>query len=132
MINILYVDDDSDDRILFNDAVQEASQDVSCTMAIDGFDALEKLSNGDLPACIYIDINMPRMTGIELLEKIKRDPACSKIPVFILSTAGSPADKIAAMKLGAVDYLIKPDTFNGMKKLLASCLMQHAVIESKR
>jgi CheY-like chemotaxis protein len=122
---ILYVEDDPDDREIFVAAIQMIDPSLTLETAIDGTEALEKLKTTNFPSCIYIDINMPKMNGIELLKSIKANPVYATIPAFIFSTAENSFFKTQAQKFGAAEYLIKPTTFEGLINLLKSCFATH-------
>ena len=74
--------------------------------AADGLEALSLL-RGDTPDLILLDLIMPKMSGLEILDLIKRDPRLNRIPVLILSNLGQDEDMQRALELGATDYLIK-------------------------
>jgi two-component system chemotaxis response regulator CheY len=74
----------------------------------DGLDALQKLADHPDAALILLDLNMPRMTGLEFLHRIKGDPVFSKIPVVIVSTEGKDEDTERGLKAGAAAYITKP------------------------
>jgi CheY-like chemotaxis protein len=115
---VLYVDDDRDDQELFTEIVKEIDPDIDCVIATDGVDALLLLPQIDTPACIFIDVNMPRMNGLELLKTIKGHPVYSSIPAIILTTSGSKMDELTALCLGASEYLTKPSSYKEFSKLL--------------
>ncbi|HLK41021.1 MAG TPA: response regulator [Polyangiaceae bacterium] len=76
--------------------------------AVDGVDALEKLAaNGDV-ALVVCDVNMPRMNGLEFLEKKNGDAACRGVPVVMLTTEGQPELIQKAKGLGAKGWIVKP------------------------
>lgn len=74
----------------------------------DGLEALGVLRS-DTPDLILLDLIMPKMSGLEVLDLVKRDPRLKDIPVLILSNLGQEADVQRCVSLGAVDYLIKND-----------------------
>jgi CheY-like chemotaxis protein len=107
--HILIVDDDEDDRELFCAAVDELNEDVSCSSARDGLDALTLLRAGKVkPDYIFLDLNMPRMNGKKCLCELKKDSALSSIPVIIYSTSKLSDDFEETMKLGAIHFVTKP------------------------
>lgn len=126
MSKILYVDDDSDDRDLFLEALSEINIGIECLLARDGVDAVQMLADGARPARIYIDINMPKMNGLQLLRALKVHPVYSQIPAFILSTSITPAERMTARSLGAADCFVKPNSLLGLKTLIATGLRQYA------
>lgn len=87
--------------------------------ADDGIKALEELSKDDfLPDCIFIDINMPRMNGIECLEKIKSIRRLQSIPVCMLSTSADPEIVKQSKQLDAKDFIVKPASITVLTDLL--------------
>lgn len=117
---ILYVDDDPDDREFFEFAFQHVESCLNLKTASDGFDALEKLGSEEDPAGIYIDINMPKMNGMELLRIIKSNPAYASIPAFIFSTTVDANSVEEAKRLGAVGAFAKPNSFKALIDQLQS------------
>ncbi len=119
---VVYVDDDEDDRDIFSEVIRAIRPDLDLVLAKDGQDALEKLRAPVYPLCMYIDMNMPKMSGMQLLRIIKDDPKLSVIPAFILTTSLTPFQKSELINLGARDYLIKPSSFEEFKSLLSANL----------
>jgi CheY-like chemotaxis protein len=122
---ILYVDDDEDDRDIFTEVVHAVRPDFHLVLAKDGVEALDKLQNFSRPLCMYIDMNMPKMNGMQLLAILKGHPQFSTIPAAILSTALTPNQTHELQSLGASDYLIKPSSFEDFKNLLRNSLSKH-------
>ena len=80
------------------------------TMAVDGEDAWHQLSSADLkPEAIILDLLLPKMNGLELLEKIRNDDACKSIPVAVLSNSFSEDAEATAKKAGADLFMLKID-----------------------
>jgi CheY-like chemotaxis protein len=104
------VDDDRVDVMAFKRAVKDLKITNELQIAGDGEQALEHLRNPDntLPCLILLDINMPRMTGIEFLRIAKQDETLRLIPVVILTTSREDQDKFESFNLGAAGYMIKP------------------------
>jgi two-component system chemotaxis response regulator CheY len=75
--------------------------------ASDGIEALELMRQEPFDAVI-LDVNMPRMNGLEFLENIKHDENLAAIPVIMLTTEGQDEDRDKAMALGATAYIVKP------------------------
>lgn len=78
-----------------------------CTECHDGLDAMRQLRGGTFDV-IMLDINMPVMDGLKLLEIVRKDPQHAGTPVVMLTTEGRPEDISRAMDLGATAYLTKP------------------------
>lgn len=119
--NILQIDDDSDDCEFFEDALRTIT-DATYTSIQNPIDALRKLINGEIkPDIIFMDINMPFMSGLELLCEIKKNTIIKNIPVILLSTSAmhEGQEKVSAAKA----YLVKPHTFNDLKNLLRQIII---------
>ena len=109
---VFLVDDDIDDQGLFLDALSEIDKDIQLVTAVNGVEALQKLSNELLvPDYIFMDLNMPLMNGIQCLKELKKVATLAKIPVVIYSTSSFSKDLEEAKKAGAFDYIIKPFSF---------------------
>lgn len=114
-VTLLLVEDDDVDVMMVERALGRAG--VPCVMrrAEDGRAALEILrgENGQtpptMPVIVFADINMPRMSGLEMLAEIRRDPALTALPVFILTTSRRPEDVRTAWALGIAGYILKED-----------------------
>ncbi|MFQ5525775.1 MAG: response regulator [Thermoanaerobaculia bacterium] len=76
--------------------------------AEDGIDGIQRLAEHADVELIVLDINMPRMNGLEFLREVKKDEALSTIPVVVVSTEGKDEDTERAMELGASAYITKP------------------------
>jgi two-component system chemotaxis response regulator CheY len=104
MKRILVVDDSPTIRQQVSLALRQAGFEVQ--EAVDGVDALTQLAT---PAAAMIcDVNMPRMNGLELLEKLRADNRCPTMPILMLTTEGEPALVERAKKAGAKGWIVKP------------------------
>jgi CheY-like chemotaxis protein len=118
--SFLLVDDDADERMLFCMALKEIVGEISCITASDGKQALDMLlAATEQPNIIFMDINMPTMSGFECMTKLKAIPQLKDIPVVIYSTSNNPRDMKVAFDLGAAHYCIKGDDLTEMKHMLA-------------
>jgi CheY-like chemotaxis protein len=106
---IVLIDDDEDDQETFRMALSEVDPSMDCTCYNSGAEALSKLTKPDsiLPEYIFLDLNMPVMSGVQFLEKIKRT-ALAKLRIVIYSTCILPKQEEKAKELGVVDVLLKP------------------------
>ena len=117
-------DDDEDDRMLFKEALQETDPDIKVVEAQNGKELIENIKNDhDLDdAIIVVDMNMPKMNGIETIKAIRDDLNLSEVPAVMLSTSSSPELKKKAIEAGATEYFTKPNSFNALiliaKKIL--------------
>ncbi len=110
---ILLVEDDAVDIM----TMQRALKDLKITNHLDitynGEEALELLMapSSEEPCIILLDLNMPRMNGIEFLKIIKQDDRFKKIPVVVLTTSREEQDKVESFNLGVAGYMIKPPDY---------------------
>lgn len=103
---ILVVDDSLTARRLLISQVVELKLEI--IEAGDGVEGLHKLAENPDVAIIFSDINMPNMTGLEMVAKLKKDPALAKIPVCMLTTETGADALIQAKELGVNSFLVKP------------------------
>ena len=110
---ILLVEDDEVDRMTVKRAMRKLKIGNALHFAENGEDALMYLNSNldNLPCIILLDINMPRMNGIEFLSIIKQKPVFRKIPVIILTTSEEAQDRANAFDLSAAGYIVKPVNF---------------------
>ena len=110
---ILLVEDSVADAKLFAIALDESGSTSEVMRAEDGDDALRKLTaivQGDIPRpdVVVLDINLPRVNGIDVLRRIKGDPELRTMPVVVFSTSRADVDIAAAYACGASSYVVKP------------------------
>lgn len=118
--NILQIDDDYDDCNFFSEALEEVSN-AAYTAIHNPVQALQKLVDSEIhPDLIFLDINMPIMNGLEVLHEIKKKEIIKNIPIIIFSTTIPLEVKNKMKDLGIMDYFIKPNDFNALKKILSS------------
>ncbi|MDO9034403.1 MAG: response regulator [Methanoregula sp.] len=123
--SILLVEDDIVDMM----SVKRALKDINVTNPLyhveNGIEALEYLADKEKPkpTIILLDLNMPKMGGIEFLSIMKKDEAIKRIPVVILTTSRAEYDKIQSYNLGVAGYMIKPvDYQQFMEVIRAMCM----------
>ena len=118
-VTCFLIDDDLDDQEIFAMAVKEFSESIRCYFADDGVKALEKLNKENfVPHFIFIDINMPRMNGIECLEHIKNINHLKSVPVCMFSTSADPLIIQKTKELGAIEFIVKPPSNYVLSQLL--------------
>lgn len=107
---ILLVEDDQVDAMTVKRALKELHVTNPLVHVENGEEALEHLRNPaiELPCIILLDLNMPKMGGIELLQVIKQDPLLKVIPVVVLTTSEEQQDKVESFSLGVAGYMAKP------------------------
>lgn len=119
----LLIDDDFDDQEIFRIALNTADPEADCVFANGGEHALKILTNKSFhPLVIFIDINMPRMNGVECLKAIKNLKRFAETPVYMISTAGSPAIIEECKQNGAIDYIIKSPSLSLLEQRLSDVL----------
>lgn len=102
---VLVVDDNTSGRQLLVDIMQSISLQV--IEAANGFEALEK-ARAHKPDLIILDVNMPGMSGFEVVEQLKSDPETAALPILMLTALATIDNRVQGLKLGADDYLTKP------------------------
>ncbi len=115
VLNILLVEDDEVDVMNVRRAFERNNVSNPLFVAGNGIEALEILRNGTVPRerrLILLDLNMPRMNGIEFLQELRSDPDLAMTPVVVLTTSNDDQDKIDAYNLNVAGYLLKPVTFS--------------------
>ncbi|MBL6963206.1 MAG: response regulator [Bacteroidetes bacterium] len=112
-ISILLVEDDEVDIINVKRAFKKNKISNPLEVARNGIEALEILRTAGklLPKIIILDINMPKMNGIEFLKEIRKDDRLKMISVFVMTTSNQDSDKINAYNLNVAGYIIKPLSF---------------------
>ena len=128
---ILFVDDDQDDQLLFREALMEADNTAIYLSAYSGIEALEKLNSGEIiiPDLMFMDINMPKITGIDCLKKLKESEKLKNIPIIMYSTSCSGEYQKDCLDNGALGFLEKPRDFGQLcdkiKAILNNGLIFH-------
>lgn len=123
-ISILLVEDDDGDAKAVRRAFQDSKIANPIVRAEDGFEALSILRGEDgrtsisRPYLMLVDLNMPRMDGIELVQKIREDPLLHKTVVFILTTSKSDEDKAKAYQLNVAGYILKENAGEDFLRLV--------------
>lgn len=106
---IYSVDDDKDERFFIKEAFVGLINDSQLRFFSNGIQLIEALTKETvLPDIVFMDLNMPLMSGREALELIKKNPAWEGIPVVIFSTSSYDQDSVKCMQAGAMKYICKP------------------------
>lgn len=107
---VLLVEDDTIDAMTVRRAFRDLKLSNPLAHATNGEEALKYLRDPEKPkpCVILLDLNMPRMNGVEFMRVIKADPALKKIPVVVLTTSKDDRDIVDSYRLSAAGYIIKP------------------------
>jgi CheY-like chemotaxis protein len=123
---IVLIDDDRDEHEIFQIALAQVDPSAECTY----FDSAQKALNvltklhSALPEYVFVDLNMPGLTGIEFIEQIKRTPLAN-LRIVIYSTAIVPDHRKKLETLGVYKTLLKPNSDRDLVKLLESVLIEN-------
>ena len=118
LMSVLLVEDDQVDRMNVQRAFEKNNMSNPLFVAKDGLEALEMLTgtNGKqklnpMPKIMLLDINMPRMNGLDLLKELRQNKELKTISVFIMTTSNDTKDKIEAYNSNVAGYILKPLSF---------------------
>ena len=111
---ILLVEDSSADAYLVRESLSKHLQEFVLQVVSDGEKAFKLIEAADLdasipcPSLMLLDLNLPKRSGQEILLRFRKSPRCGHVPVVILTSSDSPADRAETAKLGATAYFRKP------------------------
>ena len=131
-LNILLVEDDEVDVMNVRRSFKKNNISNPLYLAGNGVEALEMLRNGSVPAqnrLILLDINMPKMNGIEFLRALRADPVLRSSPVVVLTTSNDDKDRMESFELNVAGYLLKPVTFNSFVELMLALNKYWVLVE---
>jgi CheY-like chemotaxis protein len=132
MLNILLVEDDEVDVMNVQRAFRKNNIANPLFVAGNGLDALQLLREGKIPKSnrlVLLDLNMPKMNGIEFLRELRADPALSMTSVVVLTTSNEDRDKIEAYRLNVAGYLLKPVTFVNFVEVMSALNKYWTLVE---
>ena len=136
--HLLHVEDDDLCLMGLERAFKAAKIANPIHFALDGIEALEMLrgTNGRArlprPFIVLLDLNMPRMDGIEFLKEVRKDEELKKSIVFIMTTSNADEDKVAAYNLGVAGYILKSNPANAFMEAAALLDTYWRVVELPR
>ena len=123
-LRVLFVDDDPDHAVLITRAIKESDKTAEIQMASDGTEALALLRSAeDAPDLVLLDINMPGLSGLDVLAQIKEDAALRRLPVVMLTSSELSSDIARAYELGASGYISKPSLMHDLRAVLGNTLL---------
>lgn len=123
-LEVLLVEDDADDVKLTQEALRDSKVYVEMAVAPDGEEALQRLrregrfAGAPRPDLILLDLNLPRLSGREVIAALKSDPGLRSIPVVVLTTSEADSDIIRCYDLGANCYITKPVNFEQFRRII--------------
>ena len=131
-LKILLIEDDAIEVMKLNRTISSKGLDHNIVEANNGEEALEILRKKDaLPDIILLDLNMPKMNGIEFLSILKADDVLKYLPTVVLSTSSNDKDVMECYRIGIAGYVIKPlkyeDYVSKIVKLLAYWSMNELI-----
>ena len=132
VLNILLVEDDQVDVMNVKRAFDRNRITNPLYVAGDGLEGLRMLRSGEVPAerrLVLLDLNMPKMNGIEFLRELRSDPSLQLTPVVVLTTSNDERDKIEAYNLNVAGYLLKPVTFINFVEVMAALNKYWTLVE---
>ena len=122
-MNILFIEDDMIETMKLKRTISKLQLKHNITEAKNGEEALDIIQSGNtLPDIILLDLNMPRMSGIEFLSVLKADEKLRFLPTIVLTTSENRADLLECYKIGIAGYVIKPLKYEDYETKLQSVL----------
>lgn len=135
LVNVLLVEDDEVDVMNVQRAFKRNRIDNPLYVAHNGLDALNMLRGNDSTAVpehrrlVLLDINMPKMNGLEFLQELRQDESLKSIPVVVLTTSNADRDRFEAFRLNVAGYILKPVTFATFAEVMAALNQYWALCE---
>lgn len=120
---ILFVDDDEDDYLLLRDMFRECREDIDLAWAKDGEDALLRLTsqNGSpKPFLILLDLNMPKLSGHEVLRQIRSQDYLKHIPIVVLTNSINKEEARQAYRMGVNSFIRKPSGYKELREFVTT------------
>jgi two-component system, response regulator len=138
-VDILMVEDSEEDLQLALRSFRKANFEGRVHVARDGAQALDYIfCQGehlgrrieDIPRVILLDLKLPKVNGLEVLQRIKSDPRTKRIPVVLLTSSKEHQDVVAGYENGANSYIVKPVAFDGFAKAMQDLGMYWVVLNN--
>jgi len=131
-LNLVLIEDDDIDVMNVRRALERAHVTNPLFVAHNGVEGLELLRSDKVPKdrrLVLLDLNMPKMNGIEFLREVRKDPVLRSTPVVVLTTSDDDRDKVQAYDLNVAGYLLKPVTFVNFVDVMAALNKYWALVE---
>lgn len=131
-LNVVLVEDDDVDVMNVRRAFAKVNIKAPLFVASDGVEALELLRSANVPRgrrLVLLDLNMPRMNGIEFLRELRADEALRCTPVVVLTTSNDDEDRVNAFNLNVAGYLLKPVMFSDFVEVMIALTRYWTYVE---
>jgi CheY-like chemotaxis protein len=127
MKECLLIDDDPDDQEIFLMCIEKISPSIRCLTSDNGVDAISMLSSSEtyLPDYIFLDMNMPKMNGIECLKQIRKISRLDQTKIYMYSTTSDSSVVMQSKNLGAQGFIVKPARTGELKEKLSEVFQAH-------
>lgn len=124
---VFLIDDDIDDQEVFSIAMKDIMPEVECVFALDGVYAINKIKADPafVPNFIFIDINMPRMNGIQCLKLVKQTSHLNHIPIYMYSTSDQSFIVEECLNAGACGFIKKEVSISALQDKLCEIFAKH-------
>ena len=129
MVKCLLIDDDPDEYEIFSMALRDIDEVCSCQSISDAIEAISLLENDRsfIPEFIFIDINMPGLSGVQCLDLVKKMHHLDNIPVIMYSNSSDQSDIRIAENLGASHYFVKPVRMSILSQTLSKLFQKESL-----
>lgn len=124
-VEVLLIEDNVGDIMLIQQAIARESIPVSLHVAVDGEQAVELLTDHFHPDLVILDLNIPKLSGLSVLERHRPD-----VPVVVFTSSSSPRDHLRAMDLGAKDYVQKPTDIDEYMQQVHQIIRNWGILEA--
>jgi CheY-like chemotaxis protein len=128
---VLHVEDDPSDRLIVAAAFRRAAPQILLKTAGDGDEAIAYLSSNPSPAVVLLDLKLPRKSGLEVLEWIRKQKGLEELPVIMLTSSEEPRDLNRATELGVTSYLVKTLDLKSLREIVKS-IAEFAILAGTR
>lgn len=119
-MDVVVVEDNDDDARMTTMALRKIDPAPTITVVTDGAQAIEALtgSEAERPRVVLLDLKLPKVHGLEVLQAVKSDPEAREIPVLVLTSSDEPSDVARARELGCAEYLCKPVDWDAYMRIV--------------
>jgi CheY-like chemotaxis protein len=124
MFNILIVEDNLDSRRIFCSILEWEGYQV--TVADNGADALKKVQK-DPPSLILLDLLLPEVDGLQVIQALKKDSRFKAIPIIVISVKTDPESRQESLSMGANNFLVKPVNFSVLLRMIKLYLVDEVI-----